>query len=177
MLPAYLNVPESADTAKDALRYGEWGKPYLKSPLSDIYYSYSHSGTYQALIFAEFEVGLDIEDIMRQNARSGDRLIKIAKRYFTQDEREYMALESNNNRLINAFFRIWTGKESYVKYTGMGFRQGFTKFSVLDPPEGAIIEMVDITGAPQIACSIAYGRQASPLPASADNVTIIYYDQ
>ena len=32
----------------------------------------------------------------------------------------------------NRFFRIWTAKEAYMKYTGNGFSEGFKNFSVLD---------------------------------------------
>jgi hypothetical protein len=49
------------------------------------------------------------------------------------------------------FFRIWTAKEAYVKYTGNGLSEGLQSFSSLDPPGGAGI--VTFSPAPGLVCS------------------------
>ncbi len=73
------------------------GKPYLaNSPLK---IGVSHSGDFTALAVGECEVGLDIE--LRREIQSS----AIARR-LSEAERE------------EDFFRLWTAKESYIKYLG-----------------------------------------------------------
>ena len=62
-----------------------------------------------------FEIGADVEVISKK--RDTSRLISIAERYFTPDE---IAFVRNGGK--NAFYRIWTEKESFLKLNGAGLR-------------------------------------------------------
>lgn len=79
------------------IKRGENGKPYLAN--SPFKIGVSHSGEITALAVGNCEVGLDIE--LRREIRSS----AIARR-LSPEERE------------EDFFRLWTAKESYVKYLG-----------------------------------------------------------
>jgi 4'-phosphopantetheinyl transferase len=103
------------------LIYGDNGKPYLKN--STMYFNISHSNDYVVLATSHREIGIDIENIERKTPYSN----KVAARCFTQQEREWMAHEGGNE----AFFRLWTAKESVMKASGLGFSLPPESFSVL----------------------------------------------
>ena len=63
-------------------------------------------------------IGLDVEQV-RSCTPQG-----IQSRFFHPDERAYV--EQNGD-----FFRVWTAKESYVKYTGEGITDSFASFSTV----------------------------------------------
>ncbi|MBQ4526836.1 MAG: 4'-phosphopantetheinyl transferase superfamily protein [Clostridia bacterium] len=87
------------------------GKPYIKN--SDIHFSLSHSGTFAVCAISDSDVGADIEEITEFNPR-------LAKRYFNKTEYDHIFSKSTPEEQRNEFFRIWTLKESYVKFTGKG---------------------------------------------------------
>lgn len=100
------------------LTYGENGKPYLKH--QSIHFNISHSGDYVVLATANREIGVDIEKIT-------DYSDKVAIRCFTPLECEWMKQE----RETEAFYRLWTAKESVMKASGFGFSLPPEVFSVL----------------------------------------------
>lgn len=103
--------------------YGRWGKPYLTG---GPFFSLSHSGEYAACAISEEEVGLDVQ---RMRKIPYDRL---AQRFFP--EREWKALlaceEAGRDEL---FYRLWTRKEAYGKFTGEGLKGSLGR-SLLDSP-------------------------------------------
>lgn len=126
------NTKKSLEVSK-----GKHGKPYFPSE-KDLHFSISHSGKYWICMFDIEDVGVDIEDYSNKNM-SLTRYIDISNRFFTEDEKKYVLGDLNeiqNQELDegtkNRFFRIWTSKEAYMKYTGNGFSEGFRRFSVLD---------------------------------------------
>lgn len=98
----------------------ENGKPYLTEH-SDLCISLSHSGNYAVCALHDKPVGVDI-----QLCRDFD--INIAKRFFTSEEFQYI---ENRKNASDAFFEIWTKKESLAKTVGKGISIGFGGFSVL----------------------------------------------
>ena len=99
----------------------ENGKLYLKN-YKGIYVNLSHSGDYAVCAVHSAPVGIDIE-----LCRECD--IKIAKRFFSPEEVQFIENSSDRN---NAFFDIWTKKESFAKATGRGIAMHMNTFSVLD---------------------------------------------
>lgn len=117
-------VPDKLETDK-----GEQGKPYIRGA-DGFYYNISHSGEYVVLAYGGQELGIDIEHIR-------DKDIAVAKRCFTEEEYAYIAgenldavgcpaIENQDER----FFRVWTMKESYLKYTGEGISVPLNSFNV-----------------------------------------------
>lgn len=98
------------------------GKPYFKN-LDKIYFNISDSYDLKAVAIGEREVGVDIEKIRKAN-------LSVSKR-FTQTEREYILEQDSQKR----FFEVWTRKEAYLKYKGVGLSGGLDSFDVFDLSE------------------------------------------
>lgn len=96
----------------------EYGKEYLCS--GALYYNISHTKTLVCAAVSDNEVGVDCETL-RQN----ENCENIAKRFFA--EGEIRRIKQSEDPLYE-FFKIWTKKESYVKYTGKGFAVPFPSF-------------------------------------------------
>lgn len=108
------------------LTYGENGKPYLKS--SGAHFNISHAGDYVVLAEAKCEVGVDIEKVSAYSDA-------VAARCFTPPEREWLRREGCDE----AFYRLWTAKESVMKASGLGFSLPPEAFSVLPMDSSAHI--------------------------------------
>ena len=107
------------------LAYGENGKPCLKD--GGVRFSISHSGDYAVLATSDCEVGVDIEKLAPYSA-------SVAKRCFTAHELEWLRREDSDD----AFFRLWTAKESVMKGAGLGFSLPPDSFCVLTEGPSAI---------------------------------------
>ena len=99
-----------ADLSCGTVKRTQNGRPYIDSSSFD--FSISHSEDLAICAVGSKRVGADIEKIREICNRS-----KLAKRYFCEPEIEYINSSADPNE---AFFRIWTRKEAYLKYTGDG---------------------------------------------------------
>lgn len=97
------------------------GKPYI-SNYENIHFNMSHAGRMVACAISDKEIGIDIEKI--------DPLIdmKIAQTFFYNSE--YENIKKSDNR-VDEFFKYWVLKESYMKYTGLGFLLDLDKFEII----------------------------------------------
>ncbi|MCL2663873.1 MAG: 4'-phosphopantetheinyl transferase superfamily protein [Oscillospiraceae bacterium] len=120
----------------------EYGKPLLTNA-KDVHYNISHSGMFVVCAFNSAPVGIDIETIKPID-------MAIAKRFFSQDEVDYILYPSDENKLetkvlnhsvggsaepsnkYERFYQIWTMKESYIKWEGMGLSKPLNSFCVLN---------------------------------------------
>lgn len=95
--------------------YGKYGKPYF----SDIpmYFSLSHSGNLVYLVASDKEVGADLQQMTEVN------MAQVANRFFSDDEKNTLNDLSDEQQKKEYFFRLWTRKEAYGKYTGAGIVQ------------------------------------------------------
>ena len=105
--------------------YGENGKPFLRD-YREVCFSLSHSGKYVIGAFSNQEVGIDVQK--HRGMRSG-----MAERFFTEEDNALLKHLGAEHAIEN-FYRIWTVKESYMKLTGEGMRQGLDATVV--EPEG-----------------------------------------
>ena len=92
--------------------YNENGKPFLENH-PHFHFTISHSSTAAAVVFSDSEIGIDIEKI-----READ--LRIAKRYFTEAEFNYITSSPENSN--RRFFEIWTKKEAYIKRHGLALK-------------------------------------------------------
>lgn len=104
------------------------GKPFLPDQ-PDFHFNLSHSGNWVVLACGASAVGVDVECI-----RSGTDLKAVARRFFSEEEQRYVFAAENLRE--QRFFEIWTGKESYLKYSGVGLKTDLTAFSVLSAEPG-----------------------------------------
>jgi 4'-phosphopantetheinyl transferase len=98
--------------ADDHIAYGENGKPYLVD-FPDVHFNLSHSGERVMCVISPFEVGCDVEMI------KGDRG-KLAERFFKPEESAWIKHFETLDAQSEAFYRLWTLKECYMKVTGRG---------------------------------------------------------
>ena len=116
---------------------GPNGKPALAHPSAPLYFNVSHSGTRALLVFAaDRAVGVDIE-------RVEDRTdaLDLAPTVFTPHEQALLQDAPPDGRLT-MFFRLWTGKEAYLKAAGGGLSIPLQNFSVTPADDLAISGVV-----------------------------------
>ena len=99
----------------------EHGKEYIKN--RQIYFNISHSVGLLCSAVSDSETGIDCETVREMDYEA------LSKRFFTK--REHGSIMSSQNPL-DEFFRIWTKKESYVKYTGEGLSRPLDSFDTKD---------------------------------------------
>jgi 4'-phosphopantetheinyl transferase len=105
---------------------GQWGKPSIAAPVIEtpLSFNLSHTNCFVAFIVGSNpEIGVDVEHLER-----GGSLIEIARHSFAPGEYAYLTtLPPERQR--DAFFRIWTLKEAYIKAKGQGLSLGLDTFS------------------------------------------------
>lgn len=115
-----LNI--DLDTLK--ISYKENKKPYFEN--ENIYFNLSHSNTKVMCAISNKEIGCDVEAI---NNDKKD-IIKIAKKYFTNNEYDFIISAQNEDEQIKRFFRLWTLKESFIKNVGLGLLMPLNSFNI-----------------------------------------------
>lgn len=100
----------------------EMGKPHIAGH-PEIHFNISHTDKLIAIALSHTEVGVDVESVGCPN-------IKIAKRFFTAEECEYIYSDDENSP--KRFAEIWTKKEAYIKCSGIGLRAPLNGFCVFD---------------------------------------------
>ena len=120
---------------------GQDGKPYL--PGTGVYYNLSHSGNYAVCAVSDREVGVDIE----QPRHFSDSL----RKYICAPGEELPVQITEETDLF--FTRIWTIKESIMKYYGTGLALHPSQICILpgDPVKARL--QTDETNETDDACS------------------------
>ncbi len=97
------------------------GKPYFKD-IPNLFFSVSHTDGLTVIALGNSEVGIDVERVKKADLR-------IIKR-FLKEEADYITEKDSNRR----FFEIWTKKEAFLKYKGVGISGGLNTENVLNLP-------------------------------------------
>ncbi len=107
------------------------GKPVLDAPKdAGLHFNLSRSGP--VALFAVSRagpVGVDVEVV-----EAGAALALVVENHFAEPEKRVLAGLSGDRRLA-AFYRVWTGKEAYVKATGSGLSQDLRSVVVNAEPD------------------------------------------
>ncbi len=117
-----------------AIALGEYGKPRL-ADRDDLHFSLSHSGSVALCAISDNELGADVE---------APRAIRDALLRRVCTEEEYAALSAcAPEEKETLFLRLWTAKESFLKYLGTGLTRDARSFFVLKdgapvPPEDGL---------------------------------------
>ena len=135
----------SDDVADNAIiAYGRHGKPFF-ADLPQVHFSVSHSGSYFACAFDRSPLGMDIEHISIRRDCDEKRWEKIARRFFTHTEYEYVL-----NGGKESFLQIWVRKEAYLKFTRTGIASGLARINfvnenkLLGKVENAFVKGIDL---------------------------------
>jgi phosphopantetheinyl transferase len=118
------------------LSKNNYGKPFIESIYKtkggkrkkidiNLHFSLSHSGGIIICAVACFNIGADCQFI---NIKDIEQCRKIAERFYSPSENVFLN-ELTEKEYISGFFKIWTKKEAYIKYTGKGLAEGLNTFS------------------------------------------------
>ena len=99
------------------VRYNEYGKPLVKG----INFNISHSGEWVVIAVSNKKVGIDIE-------KNIDDLVGME--IFSSNEKEYIN-RGKADGYLERTTEIWTKKESYLKYLGVGLYKELNSFSAI----------------------------------------------
>ncbi len=115
---------------------GPNGKPYLPE-YPRIHFNLSHSGEMALAVFAESEAGYEVKlgcDV--EMVQQAD--LALAEKYFCPGEYRYVAGQENEQRQNEAFYRIWTLKESFLKAAGLGLSLELEAFEIQADADGKV---------------------------------------
>ena len=90
---------------------------------SEIYFNLSHSGVWAICSIGTVENGCDVERIR-------EKTLGIAKRFFPEEEKEWISQADSDAARRERFTRLWTLRESYVKATGKGMAEELKSFLI-----------------------------------------------
>lgn len=147
-------LPPETLITEEALSRTPGRKPFLPD-LPAVHFNFSHSGKYLALAISDSEVGLDLQETAMRHTDS----LKIARRYFTEDEYRALLSCDTSEEKDSLFFLLWTIKEAYLKYLGCGLAGRMDSF--LPEPKPAPNRLRTLTYAENIGCS-----GSEPVPVS-----------
>lgn len=97
-------------------------KPRLLNSGVNAAFSLSHSGTCVVCGISDFQIGVDTEQIILP-------FPKEILSCFSPDERAECESGTEMEQ-ADAFYRIWTRKEAYGKWNGMGLNQAFSAIDI-----------------------------------------------
>ena len=103
----------------EEIKYGS--KPYIEGKY---HFNFSHSGEYTICAISKDETGCDIE---KKDAAN----LKIAKRFFHENEYRKIAAESDKEKQNELFFDFWTAKEAFAKTLGTGISTPLGSFEIV----------------------------------------------
>jgi 4'-phosphopantetheinyl transferase len=122
---------------------GEWGKPEIAGPVMDtpLWFNLSHTDGFVACVAGRVrQLGVDVENMNRMTSCG-----EIAKHSFAAAEYEYLkSLPPGRQR--EAFFRIWTLKEAYIKAEGKGLSIPLDSFHFRFSAGNPIEVTLELTG-------------------------------
>ena len=104
-------------------------KPRLEG--DPLFFNLSHAGELVLCAISEEEVGCDTEPI-----RKADE--KLIRRFFHPREQELVFSCTAEKERDRMFTRIWTLKESYIKFTGQGLETPLAAFCTVPGTPGSV---------------------------------------
>ncbi|NLQ67755.1 4'-phosphopantetheinyl transferase superfamily protein [Streptococcus mutans] len=117
LLSRYAIIQEYALTNKEIqIRRHAYGKPYIKD-YSQIHYNISHSGEWVVVAIGRSPIGIDVENRREDWDLIGERVFSESEKYWSQNSYKRKAI-------------LWTIKEAYVKYLGIGLSKSLNSFSI-----------------------------------------------
>ena len=91
-------------------------KPYFED--IKLHFSISHSGKYVLLGISDEEIGCDVQIATKYKEA-------VARRFYSKNEYELLQYSDDKTSI---FFKLWTLKESVLKYSGEGLGGGLDKY-------------------------------------------------
>ena len=123
-LPSAI-IPESmlAESEKPLrVEVQRFGRPVLPD-FPSLFISISHSGNFTVLSVSDVLNGIDVQEIRPVRPY-------VAERFFTAADRNMLLSSATDVSRSSLFFRLWTIREAYAKFTGRGLSEGLNTFDV-----------------------------------------------
>lgn len=111
---------------------GENGKPAFRD-VPEVHFNLSHSKTRVMCVISPYEVGCDVEYVRVGRSR-------LAERFFKESETRWIHSFPEGEAQDEAFCRLWTLKECYMKVTGRGMALSPDKFTLSVTPDGILLD-------------------------------------
>lgn len=116
------------------IRYGKFGKPYLKE--ADFHFSLSHSGKYAVCVWSDEPVGADLQKVKEKLPAHTGKILSEAEKAYLEGMNETERRET--------FFRFWAMKEAVSKWDGRGLRLPLQELSFVK--DGHIVDRIAFEG-------------------------------
>ena len=126
-------IKEKGLSFDTTIAVAEKGKPYFLYN-DTLHFSISHTKSHIAIALDNQPIGIDIEQKRRYKP-------DLVRRFFHSDEVAYLSALPKEEQ-DEAFTRIWTLKEAYVKCTGQGIADNFKSFAVGLPLQSSETDFV-----------------------------------
>ncbi len=123
-LNMFLSRFTGTKPAKHFFLKNESGKPFLKSPETNLYFNLSHAGDDFLIAVSVYPVGVDLE----KKDRKIPELDDILKRYCSPEEQQAVKTSAFPEEM---FLRIWTVKEAVVKAIGTGIYENLKALNTI----------------------------------------------
>ena len=107
----------------DKIGRSEHGKPYFTDNVH-LHFNISHTKGMGVVIVDDQPCGVDVEVLKSVK-------LSMAKRFFTDDELNWILESMDEEVRIERFFRVWTGKEAYTKMLGCGLTIPMDSYDIL----------------------------------------------
>lgn len=123
--------------------FGKNGKPEFEcinadfARMKNVHFNVSHSGSIAICSWGDIPVGVDIEKV------EAGRNESIPYNMLAREEVQYLYSVQGELKRQDAFYRMWTLKESFVKVLGVGLSLDFDKFVVLPGEKSSVIQSVN----------------------------------
>lgn len=103
------------------IQLGQYGKPYVEIEQGQICFNISHSGKWVGIAFSTHNIGFDLE-------KQSKTVSGISQ--FSKDE-QVCIMQCKETQRTLIFTKIWTKKESYLKFLGIGLYKSLNSFSTI----------------------------------------------
>ena len=120
------------DGADEDVVLGENGKPAFRNH-PEIHFNLSHSRLRAMCVLSPYEAGCDVEHVRVGRSR-------LAERFFKEGETRWIHSFAEGETQDEAFCRLWTLKECYMKVTGRGMSLSPDKFTLSVTSEGILLD-------------------------------------
>ncbi|MDZ4689387.1 MAG: 4'-phosphopantetheinyl transferase superfamily protein [Planctomycetaceae bacterium] len=137
----------SLDPREVLIEFTQFGKPAIAAAQNPhgLAFNVSHSGAWAAIAIGwQRRIGVDLEAVKPQLNWRG-----LAGRFFAEGEQQQLA-ELPEPLQPHGFYRVWTGKEAYMKATGLGMSFSLKDFTVAADPR-VTPQVLDVVGQPEEA--------------------------
>lgn len=126
------------------------GRPSVVHPRNEVHFSLARSGQWLLVAIAPVPVGIDVESLA-----SAETVVEVTPLLHPSEQREIAASPDRRE----AFTRVWTRKEAYLKGLGTGIAHG------IDAQPDSDWTIVDVPVAEGYAAAVALSARSATAPS------------